>query len=96
DSDENSQDSNTSDLNMTTIPELADAIDGYLDNTRINSSVLVNQIKRATRQIRRKYTNLQTDQINEQRVRYNVEAERDNALNDLNMMITVYNNEVKE
>ncbi|CAG8635561.1 2476_t:CDS:1, partial [Diversispora eburnea] len=57
DSDENSQDSNTSDLNMTTIPKLVDTIDGYLDNTRINKSVLINQIKRATRQIRRKYTN---------------------------------------
>ncbi|CAG8605871.1 6391_t:CDS:2, partial [Diversispora eburnea] len=54
----------------------------------------------ATSQIRRKYTNLQTDQINEQRVRYNAEAERDlqqtdldNALNDLNLMTTAYNNE---
>ncbi|CAG8603282.1 10656_t:CDS:2, partial [Diversispora eburnea] len=52
DSDENSQDSNTSDLNMTIIPELADAIEGYLDNTRINRTILVNQIKRATGQIR--------------------------------------------
>ncbi|CAG8626926.1 11298_t:CDS:1, partial [Diversispora eburnea] len=57
DSDKNSQDSNTLNSNMTTIPKLTDTIDGYLDNTKINRSVLVNQIKRVTRQIHQKYTN---------------------------------------
>ncbi|CAG8646165.1 7504_t:CDS:1, partial [Diversispora eburnea] len=66
DSNKNSQDSYTSNSDMTTIPELADVIEGYLDNTRINRTILANQIKRATRQIRRKYTNDQTYLINEQ------------------------------
>jgi hypothetical protein len=46
---------------MTTIPELVDTIDGYLDNPGTNRQILKNQIKRVTGQIRRKYTNLQTD-----------------------------------
>ncbi|CAG8621301.1 720_t:CDS:1, partial [Diversispora eburnea] len=95
----NSSGSNISE-EMGTIAELANTIDGYLDNPRTNRTILSNQIKRATRQIRRKYDNLQTDLINEQRRRYNAEVERDlrqtdldNALNDLNMMTTAYNNE---
>ncbi|RHZ80452.1 hypothetical protein Glove_135g73 [Diversispora epigaea] len=95
----NSSGSNISE-EMGTIAELANTIDGYLDNPRTNRTILSNQIKRATSQIRRKYDNLQTDLINEQQRRYNAEAERDlrqtdldNALNDLNLMTTAYNNE---
>ncbi|CAG8680495.1 3247_t:CDS:2, partial [Acaulospora morrowiae] len=50
-SDENSQDSNISE-EMSTIVELADTIDGYLDNPGTNREILSNQIKRVTRQIR--------------------------------------------
>ncbi|RIB14267.1 hypothetical protein C2G38_2040322 [Gigaspora rosea] len=60
DSDENSLDLYNSD-NMGTIAELADAIDRSLDNTTICRTILANQIKRSTRAIRRKYTNLQQD-----------------------------------
>src|SRR6185369_5823370 len=62
--------------------------------------ILSNQIKRVTRQIRRKYNNLQTDLINEQQRRYNAEAERDlrqteltQTQGDLNLITTAYNNE---
>ncbi|CAG8539139.1 212_t:CDS:2, partial [Paraglomus occultum] len=99
-SDENSQDSYTSDPDMTTIIELADTIDGYLDITGTNRTILSNQIKRVTRQIRRKYNNLQTDLINEQQRRYNAEAERDirqteltQTQENLNLITTAYNNE---
>src|SRR6185369_9446600 len=102
-SDENSQDSYTSDPDMTTIIELADTIDGYLDNTGTNRIILSNQIKRVTRQIRRKYNNLQTDLINVQQRKYDAEAERDvrqielrKTEADLNLMTTAYNNEIKE
>ncbi|CAG8468382.1 3546_t:CDS:2 [Acaulospora morrowiae] len=102
-SDENSQDSYTSDLDMTTIVELADTIDGYLDNTETNRIILSNQIKRVTRLIRRKYNNFQTDLINVQQRRYNTEAERNvrqielrKTEADLNLMTTAYNNEIKE
>ncbi|CAH1767814.1 11101_t:CDS:1 [Entrophospora sp. SA101] len=101
--DENSQDSYTSDPDMTTIIELADTIDNYLDTPGTNRTILSNQIKRVTRQIRRKYNNLQTDLINEQQRRYNAEAERDlrqtelrNTEADLNLMTIAYNGEVKE
>ncbi|CAG8614857.1 8375_t:CDS:2, partial [Diversispora eburnea] len=100
DSNKNSQDSYTPNTDMTTIPDLSKAIDGYLDNPRTDRRILVDQIKRATRQIRRKYTNDQTYLINEQQNRYNAETERDlrqtdldNALNDLNLMTMAYNNE---
>ena len=99
-SDENSQDSYTSDPDMATITELADTIDGYLDNPGTSRVILSNQIKRATRQIRRKYNNLQTDLINEQQQRYNAEAERDicqteltQTQGDINLITTAYNNE---
>jgi len=99
-SDENSQDSYTSDPDMATIAELADTIDGYLDNPGTNRTILSNQIKRVTRQIRHKYNNLQTDLINEQQRRYNAEAERDirqteltQTQGDLNLITTAYNNE---
>ncbi|CAG8666396.1 10293_t:CDS:2, partial [Paraglomus occultum] len=45
-SDEKSQDSYTSDTDMTTIAELADTIDSYLDNPGTNRLILSNQIKR--------------------------------------------------
>src|SRR6185437_15299800 len=62
---------------MATIDELANTIDGYLNIPGTNRTILSNQIKRVTRQIRRKHNNLQTDLINEQQRRYNAEAERD-------------------
>ena len=46
-------------LEMATITELANAIDGYLDNRATARDILIDQIKRATRQIRRKEHNLQ-------------------------------------
>ncbi|CAG8484750.1 4258_t:CDS:2 [Ambispora gerdemannii] len=51
--DTNSPDTYNQDINMATIPELANAIDGYL--TPQDRQVLQNQIKQTTRQIRRKY-----------------------------------------
>ncbi|CAG8480781.1 8294_t:CDS:1, partial [Ambispora gerdemannii] len=84
----NSSGSNISE-EMATIAELADTIDGYLDNPRTNRTILSNQIKRATRQIRRKYNNSQDDIIREQRARYDAEGERD-------LMQLAYQNEVKE
>jgi len=53
-------------LEMATITELANAIDGFLDNTA-NRVIISDQIKRATRQIRRKENNLHQDLIREQR-----------------------------
>ena len=47
------------DLEMATITELANAIDGYLNNTTIDREILINQIKRATRQFHWKDNNLQ-------------------------------------
>ena len=38
--------------NMATITELANAIDGFLDNRAIHIDILSDQIKRTTRQIR--------------------------------------------
>ncbi|PKC52635.1 hypothetical protein RhiirA1_403028, partial [Rhizophagus irregularis] len=67
-------------LEMATITELANAIDGYLNNTTIGREILADQIKRATRQIRRKENNLHQDLVREQRRRYDAEAERDNEI----------------
>src|SRR6185437_13263071 len=85
---------------MATIDELANTIDGYLNIPGTNRTILSNQIKRVTRQIRRKYNNLQTDLINEQQRRYNAEAERDirqteltQTQGDLNLITTAYNSE---
>ncbi|RIB06971.1 hypothetical protein C2G38_471787, partial [Gigaspora rosea] len=66
DSNENSLDIYNFDqnLDMGTIAELADAIDRSLNDTAICRTVLINQIKRSTRSIRRKYTNLQQDLVN--------------------------------
>jgi septal ring factor EnvC (AmiA/AmiB activator) len=68
------------DLEMATILELANAIDGFLDNPTIAREILADQIKRSTRSIRRKYNGLQQDLVNEQRRRYNAEAIRDNEI----------------
>src|SRR5438270_10239779 len=65
---------------MTTITELANAIDGYVDNRATPREILADQIKRATRQIRRKENNLHQDLVREQRRRYDAEAERDLAI----------------
>jgi chromosome segregation ATPase len=48
---ENSPDLYNSDGNIATITELANAIDGYVDNRATARDILIDQIKRATRQI---------------------------------------------
>ena len=65
---------------MTTITELANAIDGYVENRTTARDILIDQIKRATRQVRRKENNLHQDLVREQRRRYDAEAERDNEI----------------
>jgi hypothetical protein len=81
-------------LEMATIAELVDAIDGFVDNTATSRAILINQIKGATRQIRIKNNNLhrdlrevrrardqlQQDLVREQRRRYDAEAIRDNEI----------------
>ena len=52
---------------MATIIELANAIDGFVDNPTTARAIMTDQVKRATRQIRRKETTLQQDLIREQR-----------------------------
>ena len=47
----NSPDLYNSDDNMATITELANTIDGYVDNRATTRNILIDQIKRATRQI---------------------------------------------
>src|SRR5581483_11476145 len=69
-----------SDDNMATIIELANAIDGFVDNQTTARAIMADQVKRATRQIRRKETTLQQDLIREQRRQYDAEAERDNEI----------------
>ncbi len=54
-------------LEMATIIELANAIDGFVDNPTIAREILADQIKRSTRSIRQKYNGLQQDLANEQR-----------------------------
>ncbi|GET62210.1 hypothetical protein GLOIN_2v1778046 [Rhizophagus irregularis DAOM 181602=DAOM 197198] len=76
----NSLDLYNSDDNMATITELANAIDGYLNNRTTSRDILIDQIKRATRQIRRKENNLHQDLVREQRKRYDAEGERDLAI----------------
>jgi chromosome segregation ATPase len=76
----NSPDLYNSDDNMATITELANVIDGYVDNRATTRDILIDQIKRATRQIRRKENNLHQDLVREQRRRYNAEAIRDNEI----------------
>src|SRR5687768_4182730 len=53
-------------LEIATITELANAIDGYVDNRATTRDILIDQIKRATRQIRRKENNLHQDLVREQ------------------------------
>jgi hypothetical protein len=65
---------------MATITELANAIDGYVENRTTARDILIDQIKRATRQVRRKENNLHQDLVREQRRRYDAEAERDNEI----------------
>jgi len=65
---------------MATITELANAIDGYLDNRVTARDILIDQIKRTTRQIRRKENNLHQDIIREQRRRYDAEVKHDNEI----------------
>ena len=67
-------------LEMATITELANAIDGYVENRTTARDILIDQIKRATRQVRRKENNLHQDLVREQRRRYDAEAERDNEI----------------
>src|SRR6266496_3258610 len=76
----NSPDLYNSDDNMATITELANAIEGYVNNRATTRDILIDQIKRATRQIRQKENNLQRDIFQEQQRRYNAEAERDNEI----------------
>ncbi|GES76621.1 hypothetical protein GLOIN_2v1778214 [Rhizophagus clarus] len=52
---------------MATIIELANAIDGFVDNQSTAKAIMADQVKRATRQIRRKETTLQQDLIPEGR-----------------------------
>src|ERR1044072_3987283 len=67
-------------LEMATITELANAIDGCVDNLTTGREILADQIKRATRQIHRKENNLHQDLVREQRKRYDAEAEQDLAI----------------
>ena len=69
-----------SDDNIATITELANAIEGYVDNRATTRDILIDQIKRATRQIRRKENNLQQDIFQGQQRCYNAEAECDNEI----------------
>ena len=59
---------------MATIIELANAINGFVDNRVMHIDIISDQIKRTTRQIRRKYNALQQDLVREQRRRYDAEA----------------------
>ncbi|PKK74069.1 hypothetical protein RhiirC2_775243 [Rhizophagus irregularis] len=79
---------------MATIAELANAIDGFVDNTTLAREILANQIKRSTGQIRIKNNNLhrdlrevrrardqlQQDLVREQRRRYDAEVIHDNKI----------------
>ena len=65
---------------MATITELANAIEDYVNNRATTRDILINQIKRAIRQIRQKENNLQRDIFQGQQRRYNAEAERDNEI----------------
>ncbi|RIB08438.1 hypothetical protein C2G38_2211659 [Gigaspora rosea] len=71
-------------LEIATIRELANAIDGFVNNTTTDRYILINQIKGATAQIRIKNNNLhrdlREDLIREQRRRYTAEAEHDNEI----------------
>ncbi|PKK56620.1 hypothetical protein RhiirC2_799639 [Rhizophagus irregularis] len=53
---------------------------GYVDNRATTRDILIDQIKRATRQIRQKENNLRQDIIWEKRRRYDAETVRDNEI----------------
>ena len=65
---------------MATITELANAIDRYADNRVMARDILIDQIKRTTRQICQKENNLHQDLVRKQRRRYDAETERDLAI----------------
>ncbi|GBC01017.1 hypothetical protein RclHR1_04030012 [Rhizophagus clarus] len=67
-------------LEMANITELANAIDGYMENRTTTRDILIDQIKRATRQVCRKENILHQALICEQRRRYYAKAERDLAI----------------
>ena len=96
DSDENSLDIYNFDqnLDMGTIAELADAIDRSLNDTAICRTVLINQIKRSTRSIRRKYTNLQQDLVNVRWDRDIYRQEHDQAVQERDQLRTNAQNQV--
>jgi hypothetical protein len=50
-------------------------IDGYLDNRATSRDIMINRIKKATRQIHQKENNLHQDLIRKQRRQYDAEAE---------------------
>ncbi|RGB34391.1 hypothetical protein C1646_760589 [Rhizophagus diaphanus] len=86
-------------LEMAIITELANAIDGFLDNTA-DRVIMSDQIKRATRQIRQKENNLHQDLVREQRRLYEqyekwknkTQAERQNNLNLQAQILALQNN----
>src|SRR5947207_15296734 len=65
---------------MATIIEIVNAIDGFVDNRATHIDIISDQIKRTTRQIRRKYNALQQDLVRKQRRCYDAEAEHDNEI----------------
>jgi len=65
---------------MATITELANAIDGFVNNRTIHINILSDQIKRMIRQICQKENNLHQNLVHEQRRRYDAKAERDNEI----------------
>ncbi|GBB95907.1 hypothetical protein RclHR1_02640021 [Rhizophagus clarus] len=67
-------------LEMAIITEVANAIDGYMENRTTVRDILIDQIKRTTRQVCQKENNLYQDLVCEQRRRYDAEAERDLAI----------------
>ncbi len=65
---------------MTTITELANVIENYVNNRATTRDILIDQIKRTTRQIRQKENNLQQNIFQEQQRHYNAEAKCDNEI----------------
>ncbi|RIB21557.1 hypothetical protein C2G38_2176293 [Gigaspora rosea] len=77
DFDENSPDLYNSDNNMATITELANAIDRFLNDRTTTRETIVDRIKRATREICRKETNMQRGLTRDQQRRFDAEGDRD-------------------
>ncbi|GBC04249.1 hypothetical protein RclHR1_05590004 [Rhizophagus clarus] len=67
-------------LEMANITELANAIDGYVENRTTARDILIDQIKRVTRSVRQKENILHQDLIREQKRCYDAEAEWDLAI----------------